>query len=240
MKSAYLVLGIPGNASPEDVETAFRSASELFHAQRLASEPGAVDKFNEIKNAYAVLRDAESRAAHDRKLAAAPRARPAQRVEVVYQEESAAKHLLKWGLILVALLFVAGFYVNYRNAEAKKAQALLELAEKQKAEREADEKKKQDEKMDAERAQAKAKQEADDRRFAMESQMAAQRATSDRIRSEQIALEQQRMAAAEQQRQEQAARLEQQRAAAEARMRLEQDKRRIRDACFQLYRRYDC
>lgn len=240
MRSAYLVLGVPGNASPEEIELAWTRASELYSPARLAAEDGAVDKFNDLKNAYAILRDPQSRAAHDRKLASAPPSQPAPRVHVVREEESPVRGLLKWGLVLVAALFLGGYYVSYRNAEARKAQALLELAEKQKAEREAEEKKLEAEKLEAQQARAKAAQEAEDRRFAAESRAAAIRATYERERSEQNALAQQRAAIAEQERQERAAALQQQRAAAEARMRVEQEKRRIRDACYQLYRRYDC
>ena len=75
MRSAYLVLGIPGNATPDDVETAYRSATQVYSPERIASEPGAVDKFNEIKDAYKILRDPQARAAHDRKLSAVPRPR---------------------------------------------------------------------------------------------------------------------------------------------------------------------
>ena len=84
MKSAYMVLGVPGNASPEDIDAAFSHAREVYPPQRLAQEDGAVDKFNEVKQAYGILRDPDARAAHDRKLSRALSQKPAPRVETIY------------------------------------------------------------------------------------------------------------------------------------------------------------
>jgi curved DNA-binding protein CbpA len=240
MRSAYLVLGIPGNATPEDIEAAFRHAQQVYPPQRLASEDGAVDKFNEIKQAYGVLRDPEARAAHDRKLAAAPKPRPMPRVEVVHVEETPVHKFVLWGLILMVVLFAGAFYVHQRSIEARAAQAALEAAEKQRAEREAREKKEEADRQERERAQARARQEADDRRFSMESQATAARASYERARADAAAAQAQRSAMYEQQRQESAARMQEERAAAEARLRVEKDKARIRQLCWQLYQRSDC
>jgi curved DNA-binding protein CbpA len=240
MRSAYLVLGVPGNASAEEIEAAFAVARRLYTPQRLASEEGAVEKFNEVKTAYDVLRDRDSRAAHDRKLAAAPRPLSTPRVVVAYEEESPTRRLLLWGLVLAAVLFAGGFYVQNRTAQARAAQAAADLAAKQLAEREAKEKKEEAERLEQARAAAQAKAEAQDRQFAVEGQYAAQRATAERNRQDAQALQMQRTAAMEARQQEAAAREQEQRAAMEARMRVESDKRRIREMCYQLYRRYDC
>jgi curved DNA-binding protein CbpA len=239
MRSAYLVLGVPGNATDADIETAWERATQLYPPQRIANEPGAVDKFNEIKDAYKVLRDPQAREAHDRKLAAGLRPKPQLRVEVV-EEPSPGHRFLMWGLILVGAIFAGGFYMNHRNNEARQAEAAAQLAAQQRAAKEAEEKKQEAEKADAARAAAKARQEADDRRFTYEAQVASNRATMERYRQEQAAAAMQRQAAYEEQRREAQARAEEQRAAYEARMRTEADKRRIRDACYKLYQRYDC
>ncbi len=240
MKSAYLILGVPGNATIDDIEAAFGRAKQVYPPQRLASEDGAVDTFNEIKQAYTVLREPESRAAHDRKLAAAARPKPEPRIQPVYVEETPTRKFVLWGLILITVVFAGAFYVHQRTIQQRAAQAALELANKQREEREAQDRKDEEARTERERAQAKAKQDADDRRFAIESRAAEARASYERSRQESQAAMMQRAAISEQQRQETAARLQEERAAAEARLRVEKDKRRIRELCYQLYQRSDC
>jgi len=239
MRSAYLVLGIPGNASEEEIEIAFSRAKKLYTPETLASTEGAIERFNEVKMAYDVLRNADSRAAHDRKLATAQRPGPSTR-PIVVQENSAAGKLLAYGLMLAAAIFAAGFFISYKNAEARKQQAALELASKAEAAKAEQDKRTEAERLDRERTQAKASAEAEDRRISAEGQLAAARASSERMRQEQNALQMQRMATAEAHRQEAALRADQRRTEMEARMRIEADKRRIRELCYQNYRRYDC
>ena len=240
MKSAYLILGVPGNASDEDIEIAHKRAQLLFAPERLSKVDGAVDRFNEIQTAYKILKDPESRAAHDRKLAA-PQARPAAaaRTQVVEEESSGGKYL-RAGIALVAILFAVGFFISYKNAEARKAQAALELVQKEQAAKDEAQRRADEERADRERAQAKAKTEAEDSRFRFESQMAGARASVEQQRQEFIAIQMQRNAAAEAQRHEMAARMQEQRDATEARRRVEADKRRIRELCWQQYRKTDC
>lgn len=61
----YEVLGVPRNASPEDLKQAFRKLARQFHPD-VSQEPDAEEKFKEINEAYAVLSDQEKRAAYDR------------------------------------------------------------------------------------------------------------------------------------------------------------------------------
>jgi curved DNA-binding protein CbpA len=240
MKSAYLILGVPGNASDEDIEIAHKRAQLLFPPDRLSKVDGAVDRFNEIQTAYKILKDPESRAAHDRKLAA-PQARPpaVARTQII-EEDSTGKKLLRAGFALVIVLFAVGFFISYKNAEARKAQAALELAQKEQAAKDEEQRRADAERADYERAQAKAKAEADDKRFTIEGQIAGARASAERQRQEFVAVQMQRNAAAEAQRQEMAARMQEQRDATEARQRVEADKRRIRQLCYQNYKKLDC
>jgi curved DNA-binding protein CbpA len=240
MRSAYLVLGVPGNASDEDIEFAFARAKNLYTPARLASTEGAAEKFTEVKDAYNILRNAESRAAHDRKLTSERQPRPATRPVVIIQEESPTRKLIVYVMILAAAVLGGGFFISYKNAEARKQQAMLELASKAQAAKEQELQRIEVERAQADAARAKAKAEADDRRFSAEGRMAAARADAERHRSEQNALQMQRMAVAEAQRQEANQRTEQRRIESEARLRLEADKRRIRELCYQNYRRYDC
>lgn len=61
----YEVLGVPKNASNDDLKSAFRRLARQYHPD-VNSEPDAEERFKEINEAYAVLSDAERRAAYDR------------------------------------------------------------------------------------------------------------------------------------------------------------------------------
>jgi len=61
----YEVLGLPRNASDEEIKKTFRRLAKLYHPDR-NREPGAEDKFKEINEAYQVLSDPEKRSRYDR------------------------------------------------------------------------------------------------------------------------------------------------------------------------------
>jgi curved DNA-binding protein len=61
----YEALGVPRDASAEDIRRAYRSLARQYHPD-LNKEPGAEDRFKEISEAYEVLRDPEKRARYDR------------------------------------------------------------------------------------------------------------------------------------------------------------------------------
>jgi molecular chaperone DnaJ len=60
----YETLGIPRNASVDDVKTAFRKLARQYHPD-VSKEPDAEEKFKEINEAYGVLSDPEKRARYD-------------------------------------------------------------------------------------------------------------------------------------------------------------------------------
>lgn len=241
MRSAYLVLGVPGNATPEEIETAFHKAERQFPRERLAEEAGALDRFQEIKTAYKVLRDPESRAAHDRKLQDTARPQPRPRTVIVESDEpSPGRRAVAIGVLLAAVIFGAAAFANYRTTQARKEQAALELAA-QKAAAEAAEKKRQDEERDAAAVAAQKRQaEAAERRLAYETQYSAARAQAAAQAQEASLAYARRQELADQQRREYARQEEERRAAYEARLRIERDKARVRELCWQNYHRSDC
>jgi curved DNA-binding protein len=61
----YEVLGVPRDASAEDIRRAYRKLARENHPD-VNKDPGAEDRFKEISEAYEVLRDAEKRERYDR------------------------------------------------------------------------------------------------------------------------------------------------------------------------------
>ena len=69
MKTVYDLLGIRPDADDETVKKAFRDAAKLHHPDHHPDDPDAPIRFGQIAAAYAVLRDADQRAAYDQMLA---------------------------------------------------------------------------------------------------------------------------------------------------------------------------
>jgi curved DNA-binding protein CbpA len=61
----YDVLGLPRNASPDDIKKAFRRLAMQYHPDR-NKESEAEARFKEVNEAYEVLSDPERRAMYDR------------------------------------------------------------------------------------------------------------------------------------------------------------------------------
>jgi len=61
----YEVLGVPKNASEDEIKKSYRKMAMKFHPDRNQGDASAEVKFKEAKEAYEMLSDAEKRAAYD-------------------------------------------------------------------------------------------------------------------------------------------------------------------------------
>jgi curved DNA-binding protein CbpA len=243
MKSAYHVLGVPGNANAEDIDIAYRKAQLHYSPERMANDASVAERFAEVRNAYQILRDAESRAAHDRKLAHAgtPVASRAPRTVVVVTEEvSWFSRPLFWLIMVVVLLFAGGTYISNKREDARKEVAAKELALKKQQDDDAEKDRQLQLAAERSKQQAQIKAENDERRLRYDAQNTAARAeyatrAAQDSQSSRYAAEQR-----EAQRREYEQRAQRDRETNDARQRVEADKRRIRELCYQQYRRADC
>jgi molecular chaperone DnaJ len=63
-KDYYELLGVPRDASPEDIKRAFRKLAFQYHPDH-NHQDGAAERFKEINEAYEVLSDTQKRASYD-------------------------------------------------------------------------------------------------------------------------------------------------------------------------------
>jgi len=66
VQDPYEVLGVPREASPEEIKAAFRKLAAKHHPDRNAGDDSAQERFKEINAAYQLLSDPKKRAMFDR------------------------------------------------------------------------------------------------------------------------------------------------------------------------------
>ncbi|KAJ6811904.1 chaperone protein dnaJ 1, mitochondrial isoform X1 [Iris pallida] len=62
----YEILGVPKNASRDEIKKAFHALAKKYHPDANKNNPAATRKFQEIRDAYETLHDSEKRAQYDR------------------------------------------------------------------------------------------------------------------------------------------------------------------------------
>jgi molecular chaperone DnaJ len=65
-RSPYDVLGVEKNATDDEIKSAYRRLAMRYHPDRNPNDKTAEEKFKEVSEAYATLRDPETRARFDR------------------------------------------------------------------------------------------------------------------------------------------------------------------------------
>src|SRR5436309_2128487 len=65
-RDPYEVLGVPRDASADEIKSAYRRLARRHHPDVNPDDPSAKDKFQEIGEAYSVLSDPDRRAKFDR------------------------------------------------------------------------------------------------------------------------------------------------------------------------------
>lgn len=240
MKSCYVILGVPGNASASEIHEAFKKASAHYSKERLVEDPEAATRLRSIQDAYKILSNAEMREGHDRKLSAASQP-PAARPRVVIETEPSrmGTAFVVMALAVVAM-FAIGGYMSYSRDQTRKALAAQELVQKKLEAEEAARAEALQAKQDAARLRAQADAERQDRQFRNEATSSARAAANADLQQQALTARLQDNERREKQQTEAAAQRAEQQRVYEGQRRVAKDKQTIRDLCMMQYGRSNC
>jgi curved DNA-binding protein CbpA len=256
VKSAYLVLGVPMHATPEEVRAAYMRKIKIVQRQEELSGPLAVAaRHAEIKVAYEILCDEDQRAAHDIALnragsAEAPASGTARHKMPPHSVLPPPPETspLRWVIITAVVLVVGGLWLNYQRVERLRVQAETEAAaaavaqQKEQAEAHAQEVRQQEENRLRELALKDAERKASyqERQLRRDMEQAGQRAQMTEYYRQAQENQRASMELQEARRLENEARMNEQRRQMEAQRIMEADRRQIRALCIQNYGRPNC
>lgn len=241
MKSAYLTLGLPGDANPEEIRQALTVAQARFTKEHLVDHPEDMERLQSIREAAKILLNPEMRAAHDRKLQASS-ATPSLSMRYVTEAPETPWYQRPFmiGALLVAVLFSAGFYLQNKNQERKRELAMMELERRKLEEQEAQQKLAETAKREAMVAKMNADAKASEEKLRRESLVSSRNAEYQNS----LAMSQQNQRAylerSEALRKESAERNAKYQAQQDAQRNLAIDQQRIRNLCMQNYGRSHC
>jgi curved DNA-binding protein CbpA len=242
MKSAYTVLGIPGNASTADIEQAYAKAVSHYSKDPMAGDARATQQLSEIRDAYKLLQNPEMRSAHDRKLSAAvnqPAAVPARFVMQAAAPAWYTKPLVVMGLVVVTL-FAIGSYMSHSRDQVRKVQLAQEMAQKQLDAEAASKAEAERNQLAQDRARSAANDQNRERQLRSDSNNIARNAAY-ATQAQQASIERQiQNDKRDLERKESQAKQDERQRAYEAQRRLAQDQARIRELCMLQYRTPVC
>jgi DnaJ-class molecular chaperone len=241
MKSAYAVLGIPGNSSPDEIDSAYQMYSNRYPPEVLAKDPSLQERLAEIHEAYKILSKPELRLAHDRKLNSSTVLNsPRQRVLIEEVESTWYSKPLNILIMVVLLIFVFGSVATYLRQQERKEQAARILAQQKLELEQAALAQRQEEMLLAEKARKNAESEQKERQIRNESVAVARITATQNLIQEGLNQRAEQQRIQEERRKVLEKRNDDRQAQIDAARRLALDRQRIRDLCWQNYRRYDC
>jgi hypothetical protein len=228
-KSLYDVLEIPRSASKEAIQAAYSALSERVKVRAVRDPDGAAAYAAALAEAHKVLSDPELKRNYDARLAAA------NQPKVVVSDDR--PWIRRHAVPIVLVLMIAGGWYWYHVQQVKKQEAVAaalreaeELLAKQKAEKE------ETERLEAEKQEARRKM-IEQVNYQRWSEQARRDAAINHQRQESMRLQAERQAAYEIERERRLEQISKQREETQARMRLEQEKRRLQQLEYQNNRR---